>query len=143
MTLKYNPNTYKRRQDPTNFLNTHQTNEGFSPEILAENYNEGVSYSIYSTTDETATVTADFIATQMVLSVSCGDTASTGLASLEILFNNISSGTLRVDSEAGESRSESLVINLPNILVKKDEVITFSVSTNDGAVSGSVIGYKV
>jgi len=141
MTLKYNTQSYKRRQDPTNFLNTHQTNEGFSPEILSENYNDGIS--IFRASDGTETATQDFILTEIQGQCYCGDAANNAGGGVTVSYKGETIFKLDVSTEAGGYLAQTGNAKFPSWLIKEGETFTFNVTNTNGGGSAVLIGYKV
>lgn len=143
MALKYNTETAVERD----FKSQNDVDSTYYSDVNIQqnSQNELESYSEYAYGDGNHyhTVTADFIATQAQISVECGDDTTTGYASGVIYINNELIIAATVSSEAGESKASAVAVPLPNILVRKGQIINFYGNVNDGQVDGVVIGYKI
>ncbi len=139
MSLSYNKDTAVERDYKTQ----NQSDSTFLSDtnIQQESQNERVSYE--RVTNGTETVTDDFIATQCVISAQCGDNASSGSADIEVLISGVSIAKISLYSNAGSEQTQSLAIPLPNWIIRKGEVITYTITLNDATAYGCVIGYKI
>lgn len=143
MALKYNRDTAVERdiktQNQTDYTYYSDNN------IEQQSQNELISYSNdgFGDGDHNQTVTSDFVATQAQLSVRCGDNASTGAADAIVYINGEIVAVCKVESQAGESKANSISVPLPNIIVRTGYIINFWGSVNDGACGGAVIGYAI
>ena len=96
----------------------------------------------WSLSDDTQEVTDDFIVTGIYFRATAGDAALDSMGSMDVSFGDITIKGCKAESLAGLSTCDSSYCPLPNWLIKKGTIITFTLSSIAGGAAGATVtGY--
>lgn len=144
MSLIYNKDTAVERDIKTQ--NSSEYNYYSNNNLEQQSQNEKFVYSVDLAEQETQNYTLlyDVVLTCLQLTVIHG--VGGGYETIHAKINNETIAHLHVESSASNSAQDSIIINLPNWILREGDILEFETTeggAGSGSGSGSFIGYKV